>query len=260
MAPAPKGRKRASKRATKKKGTSIESPPGASHASTSSANPPTPNIPESEAPVARKRALSSTMAETRSTRLEKARREKKPSAGPQIPPIKEAKTAAVKVPEDGSKSSENVSHLGYRQQTNEEAHRMIELANTFRQVSSDPGQNARWNMKNLFDQQSKLYVTEALWPSLKKSIREFASSAFHVISWDLMDAGMQEQFLSWAPRVHDYIQFVSQPGLVGLSSHLFEAWIWHILCEDLFLPGCVDKWKPGPWAAFGTIHRSNRGS
>jgi hypothetical protein len=120
----------------------------------------------------------------------------------------------------------------------------------------------RWLHYNdgLFGPLLDIRLGNYFWPAFQRAIGDFYRSCLpQVINWDVVDKKTEENLVSFAPKARQYIDLLAETNTWLGSQLFFEAWILRILCDNLFSPDSVDKWRPGPWASFGRIYRATKG-
>ena len=99
-------------------------------------------------------------------------------------------------------------------------------------------------------------ATVVWWPKVRSHIIAFVHELIpRMVTMDMFDREVKAR-LTWIAegRAEFYIR-----GCFGPSSKryfqfdFFEAWLWHVLYDNLFSWDCKDKWREGPWAGFGSI-------
>lgn len=74
------------------------------------------------------------------------------------------------------------------------------------------------------------------------------------LPFDKIDNNIETWLLTWAPDFKEYI--ASRKSSENACQDFCYVWIWHILFENLFSNDCLDKWKDGAWADFGSLLRN----
>ncbi|VUC28500.1 unnamed protein product [Clonostachys rosea] len=69
--------------------------------------------------------------------------------------------------------------------------------------------------------------------------------------WEDLSEESRKEISSWASNAKGYIENDQKK----YSSALFEAWIFHLLYENLFSLDCHEKWSSPDWAMFGQLQR-----
>lgn len=70
------------------------------------------------------------------------------------------------------------------------------------------------------------------------------------ISWESLTPAIQEKLVAWAPKSRQYLESAPRRR----SHVIFEAWIWHILYENIFSKA-EGPWLGEHWEAYSMLRR-----
>ena len=87
---------------------------------------------------------------------------------------------------------------------------------------------------------------------LQKAIHDFAAGFFPTVTWAQLSPDEQSKVKAWAPRAEQFME--SQRG----RQALFQAWLWHILDDNIFSANPSTKWQGVkdtmmPWHLVGQL-------
>ncbi|KAK7432513.1 hypothetical protein QQZ08_001078 [Neonectria magnoliae] len=120
-----------------------------------------------------------------------------------------------------------------------------------------PQQNNRWENRLAFADDAYSHLS-GCWHALSDDVSDFAYSILpEDASWDSLDADTKGRVSKWAGNKGK--QYIEGRGGTGEPMTLFEAWVWHILYDNLLSPACTDKWRGESWAAYGKLRLELRG-
>ena len=72
---------------------------------------------------------------------------------------------------------------------------------------------------------------------LQTAIHDFAAGFFPTVTWAQLSPDEQSKVKAWAPRAEQFME--SQRG----REALFQAWVWHILDDNIFSANPSTKWQ-----------------
>ncbi|KEZ44402.1 hypothetical protein SAPIO_CDS3392 [Scedosporium apiospermum] len=90
----------------------------------------------------------------------------------------------------------------------------------------------------------------AIWRHLINDIEYLSEFCFpEQISWETLTPAVQEKLIRWAPKAKQYLESGPQR-----SRLIFEAWIWHILDDNIFST-VEGPWLGEHWEAYSMLRR-----
>ena len=125
----------------------------------------------------------------------------------------------------------------------------------YNSVSDDPDLVSRWHCQDFTGDTLVLNLTDRWWEVLQTYIRKVVFILCpRKISPDMFSHHDAAR-LSWIAKERAWLRLTT-----GFPLVFCEAWIWHILCGNLFSQKCKDKWRQGPWSDFGNLIQNLQGN
>lgn len=118
----------------------------------------------------------------------------------------------------------------------------------------------RWN-DEIFDDHNTKWVgtiVNSHFGTLEKRIYSYINAAFPYASecrWDSLSSEIKSELRQLTSKAELYLGNT----LFDVANHLYQAWIYQLLFDNLFSADCADKWAGKEWIAFGNLDKILRG-
>lgn len=132
-------------------------------------------------------------------------------------------------------------------------------------VSTDRQKVLRWRLPLRSNTaRGFLYLFKSAWSILKTTVDDFVRyllpRPFHRAMFGPAEKAQLSSFVRQA-KVKPYINILCHEIVEwGAREYILQAWVWRVLYDNLFSLDCSDKWRDGPWAAFGIQLQDMKGA